>query len=307
MKHILLFIILSLSFNSYSTVQNDSLSLIKIDSLEKRIILLEKTIESNSINNHSKFIISEYKDLNNLYSIGFGILIALFGLVFPVILYLMQIKPAIETTKETKALVKKLDEDFEKSFEEHLRKSKNKLIDQAIENFENWNEHNLSINYNLLETYKSEGFSEIQVIKMLKLVKNKDFGEINKEFLASVLTYQEDSNIEDYFVELIKSNPNDKKCILGAVYFCNYNKTQYYNLISDVVINGYSIVGMVARLSSIHTNFTIGLLNNENLASNHQYNEIKTFCDYLKKNDIQTLTKTDAENTLIWKRYDSGE
>jgi len=307
MKQILFLIILSFSLNTYATIQTDTLSIAKIDSLQKRIEKLEKIVESNPINNHSEFIISEYKDLNNLYSIGFGILIALFGLVFPVILYLVQIKPTLETTKETKALVKKLDDDFEKSFEEHLRKSKNRLIDQAIESFENFNEQNLSTNYNLLDTYKSEGFSEIQVIKMLKLLKNRSFEESNKKFLASVLTYQEDSNTEDYFVELIESNPKDKKCIWGAIYFANYNKPVYYDLISEVVINGYSLVGMVASLSSTHKNFAIGLLNNKNLASKHEYNEIKNFCDFLKKNDIKSLTKSDAEKTLIWKRYTDGK
>src|SRR5690606_19935274 len=115
MKKILLLLLLSLSLNSYATTQKDSLSLDKIDSLQIRITELEKNREFN----YTESISSEYKDLNNLYSVGFGILIALFGFVFPLILYLIQIKPSIEAIKETKALARKLDEDFEKSFEKH--------------------------------------------------------------------------------------------------------------------------------------------------------------------------------------------
>jgi len=303
MKKFLLLLILSLSLNSYALIQKDSLSFAKIDSLENRIIELEKNRESN----HLESIINEYKDLNNLYSVGFGILIALFGLVFPLILYLVQIKPSIEAIKETKALAKKLDEDFEKSFDKHLRKSKSKLVDQAIKSFENFSEHNLPTNYTLLDTYKSEGFDEVQVVRLIKLLKNKKIEESDKEFITSVLPFQKDEFTESYFVDLIESKPNDKKCIWGAIYFANYNKTEYYDLIADIIINGYSIVGMFASLSSSNKNFSIGLLDNKKLANNHDYNEIKNFCDYLSKNDIQTLRKADAEHSLIWKRYLNGK
>jgi len=303
MKKILLLLLLSLSLNSYATTQKDSLSLDKIDSLQIRITELEKNREFN----YTESIISEYKDLNNLYSVGFGILIALFGFVFPLILYLIQIKPSIEAIKETKALARKLDEDFEKSFEKHLRKSKSKLVDQAIKSFENFSEHSLPTNYTLLDTYKSEGFDEIQVVRLIKLLKNKKIEESDKEFIASILPFQKDELAESYFVDLIDSNPNDKKCIWGAIYFANYNKTEYYDLIADVILNGYSIVGMFASLSSTNKYFAIGLLDNKKLANKHDFNEIKNFCDYLSKNDIQTLRKSDAEQSLIWKRYLNGK
>src|SRR5690606_1143747 len=237
----------------------------------------------------------------------FAILIALFGLVFPLLLYLIQIKPSIETINETKTLAKKLDEDFEKSFEKHLRKSKNKIVEQAIKNFDNFSEHNLPTNYKLLDTYKNEGFDEVQVVRLIKLLKNKKIEESDKEFITSILPYQKDDFTESYFVDLIESSPNDKKCIWGAIYFANYNKTEYYDLIADIIINGYSIVGMFASLSSSNKNFAIGLLDNKKLTNNHQFNEIKNFGEYLSKNDIQTLRKADAEHRLMLKRYLNGK
>ena len=73
--------------------------------LENKINELEK--RSNE-KDYAKEIIQEYKDLNNLYSIGFGILIGLFGFAFPTLIYFIQIKPSIDVTKESKALLKKL-------------------------------------------------------------------------------------------------------------------------------------------------------------------------------------------------------
>lgn len=300
MKQILLLIILLLTINCWSK-NSDSIS--KIDSLEAKIEKLEKKLNQDSSSTRNNKIIDEYKDLNNLYSVGFGILIALFGLVFPIILYFGQIKPNIETTKETKALVKKIDDDFEKSFENHLRKNKNRLIDQAIENFEKLDEHSLPTNYNILDTYKVDGFNELQVIKILKLIKNKDFDDENKSFFTSILTFQEDSNIEDYFVELIQSTPKDEKCIWGAIYFANYNKTEYYDLIAEIVINGYSIVGMVASLASSSKNFAIGFLNNEHLIREHNFIEIRNFCNFIENKNIKSLNKSIVEKTLIWKKY----
>lgn len=299
MKKSFLFVIVSLSLNCYALTQNDSLSLAKIDSLETRIQILET---SNKFN-HSESIIKEYKDLNNLYSVGFGILIGLFGLVFPLILYLVQVKPTLETIKETKALVKKLDEDFEKSFEKHLTKSKSKLVDQAIKSFESFKEHNLPTNFTLLDTYKSEGFNEIQVIRLINLLKNRNIEENDKEFISSLMIFQRDENTENYFVELLENNPKDEKCIWGAIYFANYNKTEYYDLIAGVIINGYSIIGMFSSLASSNKNFAIGLFDNEKLANKHEFKEIKNFCDFLSNNNSDTLKKVDVENTLIWKTY----
>jgi len=60
---------------------------------------------------------------------------------------------------------------------------------------------------------------------------------------------------------------------------------------------------MISSLTRINKDFTIGLLNNNKLACNHKFDEIKKFCNYLLKNDINSLRKIDAEQTLIWKRY----
>ncbi|MFV8324236.1 hypothetical protein [Flavobacterium sp. LS2R12] len=300
MKQILLLIILCLSISSWS---NSTVNFSKIDSLELKINKLEMEIKKDSLNTYNKEIINEYKYLNNLYSVGFGILIALFGLVFPVILYFVQIKPNIETTKETKALVKKLDEDFGKSFEEHLKKNKDRLVNQAIENFEKLEEHNLPTNYNLLDTYKTDSFNENQVIRLLKLIKNKDFEDGNKTFFASILTYQEDSNIEDYFVDLLQTTPKDEKCIYGAIYFRNYNKTEYYDLIADIILNGYSLEKMIISLASTSKQFTIGLLNNEHLMNKIMVIELVNVCHIIENNNLKFLNKYAISETLMWKRY----
>lgn len=269
---------------------------IKIDSLKNRIDKLEEI-------SYSKDIIQEYKDLNNIYSIGFGILIGLFGIVFPMLLYFVQIKPSQEVLKESKQLIKKVEEDFEKSFEEHLKKSKNKLMNQAIESFEKQSEQVLPTSYTILDTYKSEGFTESQVIKIIKLLKREDIDKSDKTFFASILNFQEDENIENYFAELIKNNPADEKCIWGAIYFANYEKTQYYDLIANIVISGYSLVGMIASLSSTSKKFALQLLNNDLLVKNFSDVEIKNYGDYGAKYLIEKMNTEVVEATLLYKKY----
>ena len=163
---ILIFIIFSTScfpIEKTSRTENTSLEN-KIDKLEKR--LNEK--------DNAKEIVQEYKDLNNLYSIGFGILIGLFGFAFPTLLYFIQIKPSIDVAKESKALLKKIDEDFEKSFEKHLQKNKDFTIEQAIYKIELSNGNSLPTNFTILDTYKDEPFTDVQITKLIRLLNKSD-------------------------------------------------------------------------------------------------------------------------------------
>lgn len=297
------YIILIFAIFIFNNTEAENLNKSKQNPSEIKIEQLSKKVEKLEENSYSKDIIQEYKDLNNIYGIGFGILIGLFGVVFPLLLYVVQIKPSQDVLKEAKQLIKKVDEDFEKSFEEHLKKSKNKLIDQAIEGFANQTEQSLPTNYTLLDSYKSEGFTEIQVIKLLKLLKREDIDESNKSFFASILTFQEDENIENYFVELLKQDSKNEKCIWGAIYFANYEKTQYYDLIAKIVINGYSLTGMISSLSHSSKKFAVQLLNNELLIKELPEIEIKNYGDYGIKYITEKMNSEIIEDTLFWKKY----
>ncbi|RKS02849.1 hypothetical protein [Flavobacterium sp. 102] len=300
-NHLYYFLVLSLlvfsSIHSQKKIDEKSNELIiKVDSLERKIHQLESKNELSGI-------VEEYKDLNNLYSYGFGILLALFGIVFPLIIYMVQIRPSLDTIKETKSLIKKIDDDFEKSFEEHLRKNKNKLIDQAIESFLSQTTQSLPTSYTLLDTYKSEGFTEIQVIKLLKVLSKADDNN-TEDFIAGLLTFQEDSNIEDYFVNLIKSEPSNHQCIYGAMYFANYNKVEYMDLIANVVISGYSLVGMIASLCHSSKNFALQFINSEVLINDvTMEEEIINWGKYGAKFMIERIDKGKVESTLLWKKY----
>jgi hypothetical protein len=297
------YIILIFAIFIFNNTEAENLNKSKQNPSEIKIEQLSKKVEKLEENSYSKDIIQEYKDLNNIYGIGFGILIGLFGVVFPLLLYVVQIKPSQDVLKEAKQLIKKVDEDFEKSFEEHLKKRKNKLIDQAIEGFANQTEQSLPTNYTLLDSYKSEGFTEIQVIKLLKLLKREDIDESNKSFFASILTFQEDENIENYFVELLKQDSKNEKCIWGAIYFANYEKTQYYDLIAKIVINGYSLTGMISSLSHSSKKFAVQLLNNELLIKELPEIEIKNYGDYGIKYITEKMNSEIIEDTLFWKKY----
>ncbi|MBE9467845.1 MAG: hypothetical protein IMY72_05920 [Bacteroidetes bacterium] len=281
---------------------NDSSNVSELTQIENQIDSLKNEIESIKTNSYNKEIINEYKHLNSLFEWGFGILLGLFGLVFPLIIYIIQIKPSLETIKETKKLIKKLDDDFEKSFENHLKRNRDHLIDKAIDNLLKKNTPLISNSLSLLESYENGGFTELQVVKLLKLIKT-NIDDNTKHFIAKILTFQEDINIEDYFREIIIKNPKEEICTWGAIYFATYNKTQYIDLIAQIVINGYSITSMVSSLCSISKDFAIIFLNNALLVDQLDENELINYVNYGFKDFIEKTSKQDAESTLLWKKY----
>lgn len=314
----LLFLSLTLSAQKGQNINNSNL-IQKIDSLENRVIELENLAAENSVQIKAKIdslqlnsaedskkeyqeqIISEYESVVSLFTTGFTILLGLFGLVFPLLLYLIQVKPSLETIKEAKNLLTKIDDDFEKSFESHLKKNRVKLVDEAISNYENEKTPFLSSSYSTINTYKNEGFTQLQVIRLIKLIKRKSDDD-NRDFFARMLTFQEDTNTEDFFTELIKSNPKDKICIWGALYFATYDKTDKIDLIADVVINGYSLAGMISSLYSSSKKFCPLLLNNEKLVNELDGTELNNYLEYGIENFIEKFDESTAKSTLIWSK-----
>lgn len=268
---------------------------------ENQIKVLENRINKIEKNNFTTDLVQEYKDLNSLYSDGFTVLLALFGLVFPALLYFVQIKPAQDALKEAKLLQIKLETDFEKSFEEHFNKSKIKAVDQAIESFENSNEQQLPTSLVVLDTYKSEKFNDFQILKLLNLSRQEDNNY--KPFFANIIAFQKSVYIESYFVDLIKADPKDEICINGAIYFAINNKSEYYDLIASIVINGYSLLGMISTLSHSSKSFAIQFLHNEFLANNLLNHEIISICEFIKKETHPKIVNESIDDSPLWKKY----
>lgn len=270
----------------------------KIDSLSQKI----NTLETNQ--NLSNDIISEYQNINSLFETGFGILIGLFGVVFPLMLYFIQVKPSLEKIKEADNLIKKIDEDFDKSFKKHFNNTRNQLINEALDNFLNNNTAYIPISYHTLNSYKSLGFDELQVVKIIKLLKIKIYDDYD-EFFCRLLILQEDKNIEDFFVQLINESPKDERCVWGALYFATFNKTEYIDLIAEIVVNGYSLTGMISSLRSSNIDFTIHLLNNQRLNNELNENEIKNYADYGIQYLIDKIGEDKVKNTVFWSKFKS--
>lgn len=300
MKFIItIFALLVFSLSSAKTTEQ-----FKSDSLSNRILELEK--KTNTIEKEfAHSLIQEYKDLNSIYSVGFTVLIGLFGIVFPTFLYFVQIKPAQDALKEAKLLVSKLDEKFEHSFEKHMAESKNKLINQAIESFESQIEQSLPTAYTLLDTYKIEKFTTSQINKLLKFLQSDEYHNENKTFFATILSMQSSNDIENYFANLLKNIPADDKCIWGAIYFAKNKKTEYFDLIASVVLNGYSLVGMISSLSYYSKEFALQLLDNEKLIANFSEYDTKAFCEFIERGNHPIISKSQFERTKFYIRYKS--
>lgn len=273
-----------------------------ISQCENRLDSLEIVVSNLQVKNTDNEIVGEYQNLISLFGIGFGVLIGLFGLIFPLILYVVQIRPTHEAVKETKNLLKRIDEDFETSFKEHLKKSRIKLVDEAIDNYLRKNIPMLSSSYSTIDTYKNEGFTELQVVRIIKILKS-DYDSDDKNFFARMLIFQEDEITEDYFKELIMKDAKDVKCIWGALYFATYNKREHIDLIAKVVVNGYSLTGMISSLCSISKDFAILLLNNDYLLQELDKKERENYRDYGFKYFVEKTNIEIAESTLFWKKY----
>lgn len=260
MKYILLLFIFLFGFTAYS--QQDTV-INKKDSISA-IATPSKVLEKQEATpNQSKFqedLINEYRHLITLYQWGFGTLLAIFGIVIPIITYFTQIKPAKEIIDEAKKLISKLEQDLEKTLEEHLLSNRDKLIDHALENIRNRNLPLIQNSLNVLEINKAQGFNEIQIIRIIKLLKSTDVEKENKEVLAYLLIYQEDPNTEDYFVDLIKKNPSDHNTFAGLAYFAKFNKQQYFELIVEVILikdRDYITSSVVVHLLDFSKSYTL--------------------------------------------------
>jgi hypothetical protein len=284
-----------------TTSATDSIDNLEIVNMQYQIDSLQHIIQTSNLTSNSMIIVEEYRNLISLFGIGFGLLIGLFGLVFPLLLYFIQVKPSIDSVQEAKSLIKRLDDDFENSFKEHLRKAKTRLVDEALEHYRQHNTPMLSNSYHTIDAYKNERFTELQVVKMIKLLKS-DLDEDSRDFFAKMLIYQEDENAENYFVNMVENSPTDGKCIWAAIYFATFNKKEYLNLIANIVINGYPLGGMMSSLAATNKDFALHLLNSELLLNKLDKKELNEYADYgikyfIEKTDIKTV-----ESTLFWQK-----
>ena len=147
----------------------------------------------------------------------------------------------------------------------------------------------------------------ILFVVLLLLIKLLKSDSDDKDFFARMLIFQEDENTEDYFVELINNDAKDKKCIWGALYFATYNKQEYIDLIAKIVVNGYSLTGMISSLCSTSKDFAILLLNNEVLLQELDKKERENYRDYGFKHFVEKTNKEISESTLFWKKYGNKE
>lgn len=287
----------------YSATAKDTLQ-VKSDSVKYKINQLDKKVSSIE-NNLSNSLVQEYKDLNNIYAVGFGILIALFGLIFPAVLYLTQIKPAQDALKEAKTLLAKIDENFENSFKEHLRKSKEKLIDQAIESFENHDDQNFQTSRLFLQNNKSESFTKSQIIRLLSLIKREDIDDDEKYRFCKILAYQKLEQIEDYFVDLIITDPKNNNSYSALTYLAKNNKTEYFEIITNVLLQPTytSFDGMFNTFFSLSKSFAYNILNYEKLVEELKDNHIISLCREIELNNTKKYNKQKIKESLMWKKY----
>ncbi|OCB73638.1 hypothetical protein B0A79_19980 [Flavobacterium piscis] len=287
------FLILNVGFSKETTQKRNNL-------IENKISILDKKVNSIEMN-YSKNISREYKDLNDLYYNGFTILIALFGAIFPLLFYIFQFKPAQDALKQSQNLLLKFEENFENRFDEHMKKRVTKTIDQAIESFENLEEQTLPTHYTNLESLNGETASKLQILRLIGLLKRTDVNKGDKDFFARLLTYQNDDAIEKYFVDLVATEPNDRKFEYCATYFAINSKTEYLDLISEPIIKNNNLSDIFSKIFKHSPTYACELLNNKNLVNNSKKENIISFFDYLKDNERNKFEK--IKNTSMSQKY----
>jgi len=298
MKKLFILIIL---FFSTSCFPIENTSKTENISLENKIEELEKRLNEKD---NTKEIVQEYKDLNDLYGYGFGILIGLFGFAFPILIYFIQIKPSLDVAKESRALLKKIDEDFEKSFEKHLRKNKDFTIEQAISKIELYNGNSLPTNFTILDTYKDEPFTDVQITKLIRLLNKTELEPGVKEFIADILSHQNNPMVEDYFVSIMEIP--DYKRLFGVVQFSKFNHKKHIDKVVKLILSGHSLGNIHEHIKYGSKSFLKKLMNNEKLTLEISEDLMRSFKDYVEnysndQNDLEII-----KSSKVWKKIESN-
>lgn len=212
---------------------SDSLNVLKIQFQE----LKEKQNWKNEVLNDRLQQASDTISNQNSLLDGFGVLytiitiiIALIGVVLPVLTYQFGIKPSQDALKE-------FENNADKKMEEFLAKSRNKQIEQAIENLKSQNQELKTNAVTYLSLTQHQGFSDQQLFKLFMLLKSDDIDQVTKGTLAYTISNRKSDYATEYFKEAVKNPANVNVKYAATRYFANIGVENHLDVFRSLVAN----------------------------------------------------------------------
>jgi hypothetical protein len=173
---------------------------------------------------------------NSLFD-GFGVLyaiitivITLIAIALPILTYQFGIKPSQKALKEFEA-------NSEKKFETYLNKTRNKQIEQAIENIKSQNQELKNNAVSFLSLTQHQGFTDQQLYRIYVLLKSNEIDQMTKGTIAYTISNRKSDYATDYFTEALKDPMNINVKYAAIRYFANIGIEQYLSILKDLVAN----------------------------------------------------------------------
>ncbi len=247
------------------TIQNElakAKSIIEQSNLTMKILDQRLLQASDTINNQST-IVSSFEIIYSILTIVFTII----GLLTPLVTYFFGIKPSRDQ-------IKQLEANFDNKLAEYLQFSRISRIDNALKNLEGGNIQEKQNAITFLSLTQHEGFSDMQLFKLLKAINSKNTDEIQKITLASLLTTTENEYATQYCQKLLKDgNTNDGNInieFIPARYFGLIGVTnhladfkEYLLSVSDKKI---SLAAIVSHMRTISIEAVVEMFNSDEIA-----------------------------------------
>ncbi|MDV3677284.1 hypothetical protein CMU30_17105 [Elizabethkingia anophelis] len=239
-KRTLLFFFISISTCFFSQIKSQinrekvEIEVInrKVDSLIsaqhnlKEKILEERISQATETITNQNSVISSF---GTLYTI-ITIVLALLGIVLPILTYQFGIKPSRDALKE-------FEEKSEKRFNDFLRGKMKKEINRAIENLENKDNQIKNNAINFLQLNSHQGFNQDQILKILKIINDEGVDEETSNKLLYCISCQKNEDLKGYYIEYLKTSNKFDKIYYCILFFSYYEYREYKEYIKQFILN----------------------------------------------------------------------
>lgn len=279
------------------------LSIHKVIQINDSLVKINSKYEERDKNDNE--LLDRYDKLNNTLFSWAGWLIAIFGLVVPLIGYIAvffstarERKEAQIHLDESKALLSDIKNEMENKFFEYFKKAKEMQIDKILDALIEGKSGNLEDNIYFIHDNNTEKFNDSQVIKIIKLIKSEKY---NNDLLMECLLFNDNIFIEDFLLEVLRSNASyaGDDCNYPITYFSKYNKRKHVGDIAKAIIRDRSIQTIFSYLQQ-NPDFAMAILNNEYIIKSMGDEEL-TFGRTLEKNN--PYPKLNYKDTLFFTKF----
>ena len=236
-----------------------------------------------------------------LYTI-ITIIIALIGIVLPILTYQFGIKPSRTALKE-------FERNADKKIEDYLNKTRKEQIKNSIEHLKGDNVALKQQAISFLSLTQHEGFTDQELFEFFRLIKTDELSDTHIGSVAYLLSSRVNEYANEIFsnVEILKSN---------------YIKSSAYQYISKAGVknfihplktflanntNQYSeFIALLAHFNIYDTNSTIEILNNNELVDTLTVETLTSLKD-TKKNLLRNIKITEEEykETYLYRKIEN--